>query len=190
MNNLIKPRFHLKKVLTFVTLLILIILITFSINPTNQAFATKLPNQLELLSSSNNSASPSLQDASKVLTLEDVRLIIKKAKDAWMTGNADEFANLFTPDGELIVPGERWVGPAAIRQVVTDFSAAYSVINIDIRRIIIDGNQAVVEWHWQDKEKATGTRSAADDAIVIEFKAGQISRWREYIDTKTPVSQG
>ncbi|UBF27067.1 nuclear transport factor 2 family protein [Kovacikia minuta CCNUW1] len=155
----------------------------------NRALSAELPNPKEVLSASNDLENTNSREPAKLLTLEATQSIIHQARDAWLTGNGDAFANLFTADGELIVPGQRWVGRAAIRQAVIDFSAAYSVIKIDIRRIVADGNQSVVEWHWQDTEKATGKRSAADDAIVIDFKAGQITRWREYIDAKTPTAQ-
>ncbi len=117
---------------------------------------------------------------------EEIRLVIKQAGDAWMAGDANAFAVLFVPDGEFIVPGDRWRGQAEIRKVVADYASAYSDVKINIRRIMIDGNQAVVEWDWEDKENATGIRSKANDAIVVDFKDGRISRWREYIDTESP----
>jgi uncharacterized protein (TIGR02246 family) len=125
-------------------------------------------------------------EEAKFMKPEEIRSLIQKAGDAWMAGDADGWAALFIPDGEFIVPGNRWVGQEEIRKAASDFASNYTV-KINIRRIIIEGNQAVVEWHWQDTEKATGRLSQADDAIVVDFQAGQISRWREYIDTKTPA---
>lgn len=58
-------------------------------------------------------------------------------------------------------------------------------MNIQIHRILIDGHRAVVEWSWQEMEKATGKHSQAEDAIVIHFKDGLIQRWREYIDLES-----
>ena len=75
------------------------------------------------------------------------------------------------------------------REEVTRFSQQYSVVKIDIRRIIVKDNQAAIEWHYEDTEKVTGLRSRADDAIIVDFKNGRISRWREYFDTKTPASK-
>lgn len=87
------------------------------------------------------------------------------------------------------MPGQRWRGQAKIRQEVTRFAQQYSDVKIDIRRIIVKDNQAAVEWYYEDTEKATGLRNKADDAIIVDFKDGQISRWREYFDTKTPASR-
>ncbi|PIG93659.1 SgcJ/EcaC family oxidoreductase [Gloeocapsopsis sp. IPPAS B-1203] len=114
---------------------------------------------------------------------EEIRSRIQQAAHAWMTGNAEAFAELFVPDGEFIVPGDRWIGRAAIRQAVVDFAAAHSHVQIEIQRILIDGDSAVVEWHWQ--EEIAGTHNSADDAIAIDFQNGLISRWREYIDTQS-----
>jgi uncharacterized protein (TIGR02246 family) len=121
---------------------------------------------------------------------EEIRSVIKQASNAWIAGDANAFAALFMPDGEFIVPGDRRIGQAEIRKVAADYASAYSDVKINIRRIIIDGNQSVVEWDWEDKENASGIRSQANDAIVIDFKNGQISRWREYIDTKSPTMIG
>jgi uncharacterized protein (TIGR02246 family) len=118
-----------------------------------------------------------------------MRTLIEQARNAWVARDADALAQMFTPDGELIVPGQRWQGQAKIREEVTRFAQQYSDVKIVIRRIIVEDNQAAVEWYYEDTEKATGLRNKADDAIVIDFKDGRISRWREYFDTKTPTSK-
>lgn len=124
------------------------------------------------------------------MTHNDIRTLIERARQSWIDGNGAAFAELFTPDGEFIVPGNRWQGHDAIREVTDNFSGKNSDVKIHIHRIIIDGNQAVVEWLWQCTVDATGAREIADDAIVIDFNQSRISRWREYIDTKTPTLRG
>ncbi len=118
---------------------------------------------------------------------DELHSIINQAAHAWSTGNADLFASLFTPDGEFVVPGKIHRGREAIRQVTQSFADRYSDVKIDIRRIIIEGDQCVVEWYWEDTKNETGARSRADDAIVVDFKDGLISRWREFIDAKSPA---
>jgi uncharacterized protein (TIGR02246 family) len=120
---------------------------------------------------------------------QDIRSLIEQAKTAWVARDADALAQLFLPDGELIVPGQRWQGQARIREGISNFSQHYMDVSITIQRIILDGNQAAVEWHYEDTEKATGQRNRVDDVIVIEIKDGRISYWREYFDTKTPLKQ-
>ncbi|MGL4617815.1 nuclear transport factor 2 family protein [Chroococcidiopsis sp.] len=132
----------------------------------------------------------------KTTSPEQIRTIVRQARDSWVNGDADAFAALFTSDGELIVPGQKWVGRAAIRKAAADFATYASNVKIDIRQIIIEGDaeggtlsrdhRAAVEWYWEDTEKASGRRNRADDAIIVDFVAGKIKRWREYIDSKTP----
>jgi uncharacterized protein (TIGR02246 family) len=120
---------------------------------------------------------------------QNIRELIEQAKDAWVARNADALAQLFAADGELIVPGQRWRGQVKIREEISKFAQQYTDVSIDIRRVVVDGNQAAVEWHYKDTEKATGKCNQADDAIVLEVKDGQISYWREYFDTQTPAKQ-
>lgn len=127
--------------------------------------------------------------ANQYMKQEDIRNLIEKARDAWVARDANALAQLFTPDGELIVPGQKWQGQTRIRSEVARFAQQYSDVKIDIRRIIIADNQAAVEWYYEDTEKATGLRNQADDAIIVDFSNGRIRRWREYFDTKTPASK-
>jgi uncharacterized protein (TIGR02246 family) len=113
---------------------------------------------------------------------EHIRSIIIIARDAWINGNADNFVDLFLSDGEFIVPGQSLTGQLAIRQAMVNFTAAYSEIQIQIHRILIDGEQAAVEWTWCDMENKSGLRQYAEDAILVDFREGKIQRWREYID--------
>ena len=114
-----------------------------------------------------------------------LRSIILQTKDAWGKGDAAAFANLFVEDGELIVPGQRWQGRAAIQAESARFLENFTVA-IEIRTMLIDGNQAAVEWDWIEISKTTGQKnSQAQDAIVIDFEGSRIRRWREYIDVKT-----
>lgn len=127
--------------------------------------------------------------ASQSMNQEDIQILIEKAKEAWVAQDVDALAQLFTVDGELIVPGQCWRGQERIREEVTHFKQRYSDVKIDIHRIIVGANQAAVEWHYEDTEKATGRRNKADDVIVVDFRDGQISRWREYFDTQTPAKK-
>ena len=118
------------------------------------------------------------------MQVEDIHSKIREARSTWIQGDADAFALLFRDDGEFVVPGQRHVGPAAIQRVAAQFSEAFTDVQIQIQQIIVEQNRAVVEWLWEDTERATGRRSVAADAIVIEFDdTGLIYRWREYIDS-------
>ena len=53
-------------------------------------------------------------------------------------------------------------------------------MKVETRRILVEGEQAAVEWRWRDRMAGTGRQHSADNAIVIDFKSGLINRWREY----------
>ena len=134
---------------------------------------------------------------------QDIRAIVELAKNAWIARDADALAQLFTPNGELIVPGQRWQGQAKIRSEVAKFAQQYTDVKITIHRMIVEDNsrsvrvgeasacaerlcqRAAVEWHYEDTETATGKHNQVDDAIVIEVQNGQISYWREYFDASS-----
>jgi uncharacterized protein (TIGR02246 family) len=141
--------------------------------PSNGMFDTPLISMAE--------AKPASQNMSR----SEIESAIGTARNAWVTGDADAFANLFTENGEFVIPGQTYRGTEAIRSIIAEFSETHTNVQIDIQRIIIDDNQAVVEWHWQDTDE-TGKQTIAEDAIVIDFEGTQISRWREYIDEATP----
>jgi uncharacterized protein (TIGR02246 family) len=110
----------------------------------------------------------------------EIRNLIKIAAQACMARDAEAFASLFTTDGALIIAGHQIVGKPAIEKATADYLATREQIQVTIHRIIVENNQAVVEWTWEDTKIETGQRNCAANAIVVEFKAGLICRWREY----------
>jgi uncharacterized protein (TIGR02246 family) len=119
------------------------------------------------------------------VTFEEAKIIIHQAKTAWIDGNDQAFAELFTADGKFIVPGDSWQGKQEILDAFQSFKATHVVNAIEISNIILQGNQALVEWSWEEKEIRSGKISKAEDAIAIDFKGNQIKRWREYIDSES-----
>jgi uncharacterized protein (TIGR02246 family) len=115
---------------------------------------------------------------------ESIHSIIKQAKQAWIEGNATAFASLFCPDGEFVVPGNRWVGREEIEKAIAEFADTHSEVKIEITNLVIQGDRTILEWSWEDRETKTGCRNQAEDAIAVDFQNGQIRRWREYIDAQ------
>ena len=107
---------------------------------------------------------------------------IEQARQAWLIGDGEAFANLFTPDGEFIVPGQQWRGREAILEAFKRFSSNYSVRSIEIHNLLIQGDRAMLEWSWEQVDRQTGIVSRAKDAIAVDVQGHLIRRWREYID--------
>lgn len=118
-----------------------------------------------------------------------IRTTIEAARNAWVQQDTDALVQLFAPDGVLIVPGQQWQGHDRIREALDSFAQSSTEVQIEIKRMIVEGNQAAVEWYYEDVEKATGHRNQADDVIVVDFEGDRISRWREYFDTETPKGE-
>lgn len=115
-----------------------------------------------------------------------IRTTIETARTAWIQQDTETLVQLFTPDGVFIVPGQQWQGRDRIREELDRFVQSSSNVRIEIKRIIVEDNQAAVEWFYEDVEQATGRLNQSDDVIVVDFEGEQISCWREYFDTETP----
>lgn len=113
-----------------------------------------------------------------------MRSLVEQARAAWVSRDVETLVQLFTADAELIVPGQRWQGQQQIRAELSQFAQQYSEVKIDIQRIIIDGNQAAVEWMYENVEQATGKCTRYEDAIILEATNGKIAYWREYFDAE------
>lgn len=119
------------------------------------------------------------------VSLHPMHAKINFAKQAWLEGDSQGFAQLFAPSGELVVPGQRWQGPEAISKAFQAFTQDHEVLAIEISNLVVQGDRAILEWYWEDRDIHTGQTSKAEDAIAIDFQGDRIQRWREYIDTKS-----
>jgi limonene-1,2-epoxide hydrolase len=77
----------------------------------------------------------------------------------------------------------RWFGQNSIRNAVARFAQTNCQVKFSIRRILIDGNVAAIE-RSRENEEQTSDLPSSEDFIVVDFRNGQISRWREYLDAK------
>lgn len=117
-----------------------------------------------------------------------VQALIQRARKAWLEGDAEGFAKLFSADGEFIVPSQKWQGTKAITKAFQDYAQTHTVQVIEIRNIVIEQQHALVEWYWRDLERSTGEVNEAEDAIAVDVEHDFIRRWREYIDADSLAS--
>jgi uncharacterized protein (TIGR02246 family) len=108
--------------------------------------------------------------------------IARRMAAAWLDADVSEILSLFAPDGVFISPGGRAQGHAAIAALASSFFAGSYVVEIEIRRVLADGNTGAVEWIWSEASRATSQRRDMEDAIVFELRDGQLIYWREYFD--------
>ncbi|MCB0061080.1 MAG: nuclear transport factor 2 family protein [Caldilineaceae bacterium] len=114
----------------------------------------------------------------------DVEQLIQHQADAWQRADFDAVGADFCEDGQLISPGGTWQGPAAIAAVAREWYTVCSGVQVDIKRILVDGNQGAVEWVWHETRRADNQVYTMKDGIIFELRDGKILYWREYFDPK------
>lgn len=123
------------------------------------------------------------------MTPDEIRAAIETQIRAWQTGDAELLAGWFAPEGEIIVAGKCIRGHAALKATVARFASRHRDVRVTLHRIICGDDYAAVEYRWEDTKIETGERYVADDSVWVDFDAGLITRWREYVDNDTPKAE-
>ncbi len=117
------------------------------------------------------------------MTKDDVYELVKRQARAWEQADLDAIVADFAADCLFISPGGRWQGPAAIRQAAIMFFETVAEVKIDVKRVLLDGDEGAVEWDWREVRRADGRTYRAEDSIIFSLRDGKIVYWREYFDT-------
>lgn len=110
----------------------------------------------------------------------EVELLIERQAEAWQKVDFDAIGADFCEDGCLISPGGTWQGSAAIAAAARQWFATCSAVQIEIKRIILAGNQGAVEWIWHETRRADNQMYTMEDGIIFELRDDKILYWREY----------
>ncbi len=110
--------------------------------------------------------------------------LVERQASAWEAADSERIIADFAEASIFVVPGSTFRGRQAIKEAAEGYFAEFTDTQIEIDRIIANGNEVAVEWTWRDKQRETGETSYAEDAIIIELEEGKIVYWREYIDTQ------
>ena len=122
--------------------------------------------------------------AKAVSMKEEIAQMVTRQAQAWETQDVGGISNDFAPDALFIAAGFRFEGKRQIENAARDYFKQFDNTSVEIKRIIIDGQQGAVQWNWQDRNRQTGKIGYAEDAIVFELKNEKIIYWREYIEKK------
>ncbi len=115
----------------------------------------------------------------------NIQNLVKRQAKAWETGDVSRIIQDFAPNATFIAAGYTFEGIDAIKKTAADYFKAFTDVKVTIKRIIIEHNKGAVEWDWSERNKKTGERSQAEDAIIFEVQEdGKIIYWREYIEKK------
>jgi ketosteroid isomerase-like protein len=101
-----------------------------------------------------------------------IKQLVERQANAWETADSEK-------------PGSQFSGKEEIKAAAESYFAEFVDTTVTIKRIIVKGNEGAIEWAWNEKNKATGKTSQAEDAIIFELEDGKIKYWREYIDKES-----
>jgi len=114
-----------------------------------------------------------------------IKQLVERQASAWETADSDKIIADFADNSLFVVPGSQCRGKEEIKAAAESYFAEFADTKVTIKRIIVNGDQAAVEWTWSEKNKETGKTSQAEDAIIFELEEGKIKYWREYIDKES-----
>lgn len=117
------------------------------------------------------------------MTRAEARALVERQARAWEAEDLDAIVADFAEDGELVSPGGRWVGEAAVRAAAAAFFRVATDVRAEVTTVLIDGDDGAVEWHWSYLDRSTGRRVGTPDGILFSLRDGRITSWREYFDT-------
>lgn len=118
------------------------------------------------------------------MTRDEVWAFLQARARAWERGDQAAILAGYAADAVLIAPGGiRLEGVEALRENNAAYFAAYTDIRVELKRVILDGDEGALEWTWSETRRADGRRRSVDDAIVFVLRDGKIAYWAEYFDT-------
>lgn len=108
--------------------------------------------------------------------------LVRRMAQAWMRADIPAIVELFTTDGVFASPGGAARGQEAIAAVAEAFFRQVVAVQVDVQRVLVDGNRGVVEWTWRETARGATEDRSMEDAIVFEVRDGKLCFWREYFD--------
>jgi len=115
-----------------------------------------------------------------VMEPDRIKAMLFQAKEYWVHSDADRFAELFVPDGELVREGQHWQGREAVRQAFLELLDTLVIKHVEVQRVLINGNTAVMEWIWETTDKDTGEHCQQREATAVDLSEDGIICWREH----------
>ena len=123
--------------------------------------------------------------ASPMNSATDIESLVERQASAWENQDVESLVSDFAPDAVFKAANFTFNGVDGIKNAAQNYFRDFVDTKVEIKRIIVEGNQGAVEWDWSDRNRKTGKPSAAEDAIIFELNDdGKIVYWREYIEKK------
>jgi limonene-1,2-epoxide hydrolase len=100
----------------------------------------------------------------------------------WRLGDADVVTSSHAPDSVILNAWETVRGHDEIRISVGKYIENYTDTEIEVHRVVYDGQNIAVNQTWRCTNRVTGVRGGDQDLIIGVMQDGKIWYWREYFD--------
>ena len=117
------------------------------------------------------------------MTRDELHAFLQLRARYWSEKDLDGIMADYDPEVDYIFPTGHFKGTEQLRDNNQRYLAEFTDIQVDLTRLIVDGEQGALEWTWSETRLADGTRRSVDDAIVFVIRDRKIVYWREYFDT-------
>ena len=92
------------------------------------------------------------------MTRDEIRAFLMRRADAWARKDLDVIMADYAPDIVYIAPTVRFDGTAGMRENAARYLAEFTDIEVELTRLIVDGNQGALEWTWSETRVVDGRR--------------------------------
>jgi uncharacterized protein (TIGR02246 family) len=121
------------------------------------------------------------------MTHDEVHDLLLRRIRAWRDEDLGAIMAGYADDIVHVSPYGTRVGVADMRAANARYLSEYTGFEVQLRRLVVEGDEGAVEWTWTETRRTDGVRRSADDAIVFVLRDGKIVYWREYFDPTARV---
>jgi uncharacterized protein (TIGR02246 family) len=118
------------------------------------------------------------------MTRDEAEELLERRIHAWKLEDIEAIMADYAPSVVHVTPHGEHIGTESMREENERYLAEYTDFDVQLRRIVVEGDVAAIEWTWSDTRRADGLRKSVDDAIVFIVRDEKIAYWREYFDTR------
>lgn len=109
-----------------------------------------------------------------------IKNVVNQVIKACASKNALEFANLFTSSGIILLAnGDSIQGKKNIFLVTQEYFSHLKMININIKNILIEAEETLIEWQWQHIDIVKNETKLNHNLINLKFQDNLIDFWQE-----------
>jgi ketosteroid isomerase-like protein len=119
--------------------------------------------------------------------------MLKVAYAAWARGDVSNLLSLAADDCEFTLMGNLALNPhsgtrlgvGGLTQALKDFHNEFTMLDMVVEKIIVDGDDAAVLWHARIEVKSTGRVFDGERFDCLEFRGDKVVKVRGFFDSAT-----